>query len=180
MWRNFLNLAAPANEASDIKTARNMASQQRRLEMTIKNLFNAFLDVHAQEHPFNVEERFLNLPWNDQQRILNVAISLMMAKPRMADFLMQRLSDDSYRKLPDCWGRSGKIEMRWSKWTGLRAEVKHGNIPGNLDSVDSHRGRNQLGARMAQLMDLAFIVFYFTVVGPKEYEDFLYTQWGKC
>ena len=70
--------------------------------MTIKNLFNAFLDVHAQEHPFNVEERFLKLPWNDQQRILNVAISLMMAKPRMADFLMQRLSDDSYRKLPDC------------------------------------------------------------------------------
>jgi len=70
--------------------------------MNINNLFKMLLDVHAQEHPFNVEERFLNLPWNDQQRILNVAISLMMAKPRMADFLMQRLSDDSYRKLPDC------------------------------------------------------------------------------
>ena len=92
----------PANEASEIKTVRNLASRQRRLEMTIKNLFNAFLDVHAQEHPFNVEERFLKLPWNDQQRILNVAISLMMAKPRMADLLMQRISDDSYRKLPDC------------------------------------------------------------------------------
>ena len=95
-------MAAPANEASDIKTARNMASQQRRLEMKIKNLFNAFLDVHAQEHPFNVEEHFLKLPWHDQQRILSVAIGLMIAKPRMADFLMQRLSDDSYRKLPDC------------------------------------------------------------------------------
>ena len=70
--------------------------------MNINNLFKMLLDVHAQEHPFNVEERFLKLPWNDQQRILNVAISLMMAKPRMADFLMQRLSDDSYRKLPDC------------------------------------------------------------------------------
>ena len=70
--------------------------------MNIKNLFRALLDVHAQEHPFSVEERFLKLPWNDQQRILKVAISLMMAKPRMADFLMQRLSDDSYRKLPDC------------------------------------------------------------------------------
>jgi hypothetical protein len=54
---------ALANEASDIKTARDMASQQRRLEMNIKNLFNAFLDVHAQEHPFNVEERFLKLSW---------------------------------------------------------------------------------------------------------------------
>ena len=62
------------------------------------------------------------------------------------------------------------------KKNGVCEEVKHGNIPGNLDSVDSHRGRNQLGARMAQLMDLAFIVFYFTVVGTKEYEVFLYTQ----
>jgi hypothetical protein len=70
--------------------------------MNIKNLFRALLDVHAQEHPFSVEERFLQLPWNDQQRILSVAIGLMIAKPRMADFLMQRLSDDSYRKLPDC------------------------------------------------------------------------------
>ena len=70
--------------------------------MTIKNLFNAFLDVHAQEHPFSVEEGFLKLPWNDQQRILSLAIGLMIAKPRMADFLMQRLSEDSYRKVPDC------------------------------------------------------------------------------
>ena len=70
--------------------------------MNIKNLFRALLDVHAQEHPFSVEERFLKLPWNDQQRILNVAISLMMAKPRMADFLMQRISEDSCRNLPDC------------------------------------------------------------------------------
>gem|GEM_PF-5499671 len=31
--------------------------------MNIKNLFRALLDVHAQEHPFNVEERFLKLPW---------------------------------------------------------------------------------------------------------------------
>jgi hypothetical protein len=92
----------PANEAHEIKTALNMASQHRRMEMTIKNLFNAFLDVHAQEHPFNVEERFLKLSWHDQRRILSVAIGLMIAKPRMADFLMQRLSDDSYRKLPEC------------------------------------------------------------------------------
>jgi hypothetical protein len=70
--------------------------------MNIKNLFRALLDVHAQEHPFSLEEGFLKLPWNDQQRILNVAICLIMAKPRMADFLMQRLSDDSYRKLPEC------------------------------------------------------------------------------
>ncbi len=70
--------------------------------MNIKNLFRALLDVHAQEHPFSVEEGFLKLPWNDQQRILNVAICLIMTKPRMADFLMQRLSDDVYRKLPDC------------------------------------------------------------------------------
>jgi hypothetical protein len=70
--------------------------------MKIKNLFKAFLDVSLQEHPFSVEERFLKLPWNDQQRILNVAISLMMARPRMTDFLLQRLSDDSYRKVPDC------------------------------------------------------------------------------
>lgn len=70
--------------------------------MNIKNLFRALLEVHAQEHPFSVEEGFLKLPWNDQQRIMNVAICLITAKPRMADFLMQRLSDDVYRKLPDC------------------------------------------------------------------------------
>jgi hypothetical protein len=79
-----------------------VAYKQRRPQMNIKNLFNAFLDVHAQEHPFSVEERFLKLPWNDQQRILNVAISLMLAKPRMADLLMQRISEDSCRNLPEC------------------------------------------------------------------------------
>jgi hypothetical protein len=93
---------ALANEACEIKTARNLSSQQRRMEMTIKNLFNAFLDVHAQEHPFNVEERFLKLPWHDQQRILSVAIGLMMAKPRMTDFLLQKASRDFCQNLPEC------------------------------------------------------------------------------
>ncbi len=68
--------------------------------MTIKNLFNAFLD--AQEHPFSVEERFLKLPWNDQQRILNVAIGLMIVKPRMTDFLLQKASRNFCQNLPEC------------------------------------------------------------------------------
>ncbi len=93
---------ALACNARETKTTQKPATKQRRLEMKIKNLFKASLDVFREVHPFTLEQRFLNLSSHDQQHILNVAVVLLMAKPDMTDFLLDKAAGGYYDHLPEC------------------------------------------------------------------------------
>ncbi|MCL5124315.1 MAG: hypothetical protein M1511_07440 [Deltaproteobacteria bacterium] len=70
--------------------------------MKIKNLFKASLDVVQEIHPFILQQRFLNLPEDDQKLILSVAAVLMMARPDMADLALDRSVDFDNEDIPEC------------------------------------------------------------------------------
>lgn len=85
-----------------ITTTQTLAKSKRRFDLKIKNLFRASLDVFREVHPFTLEQRFLKLSSHDQQLILNVAMVLVMAKPDMTDFLLDKAVGGYYDNLPEC------------------------------------------------------------------------------